>query len=342
MKRRLLTLAALMSATLGLNAQQMVEVYSAYDVNQDKKVLVDDVTSVVNATLANSAAEDKTVVDAAKLNALLLDIYQKLESIDSRLSALEGKQCNCNGNDEGAGAGTDDGTGEGSGEGADNEAGEGTNEDADGKGIVTNGHDYVDLGLKDAQGRTIYWAKCNIGADKPEDAGLYFAWGETVGYAGDTSDGRKFDWASYSLCNGGETSINKYCTSNSYGRVDNKKVLDPENDAAHANWGGDWRMPTDKEQDQLLKNCTWTWDDTNKGYTIVGPNGKSIFLPAAGCRDGSRHKQAGSYGYYWSSSLFVNNSDNAYDLSFDSDGPEWKQDYRYYGQSIRAVCVSAE
>lgn len=341
MKRRLLTLAAL-TATVTLTAQQMVEVYSVYDVNHDTKVLVDDVTSVVNATLANSAAEDKTVVDAAKLNALLLDIYQKLESIDSRLSALEGKQCNCNGNDEGAGAGTDDGTGEGSGEGADNEAGEGTNEGNDGKGIVTNGHDYVDLGLKDKQNRTIYWATCNVGADKPEDTGLYFAWGETVGYAGDTSDGRKFDWASYSLCNGGETSINKYCISNIYGRVDNKKVLDPENDAAHANWGGDWRMPTAEEQDQLRKNCTWSWDSTNKGYTIVGPNGNCIFLPAAGYRRDSRLRYVGSNGCYWSSSLNTSNSDEANDLSFGSKDYNWDIHNRCDGQSVRAVCVSAE
>lgn len=218
-----------------------------------------------------------------------------------------------------------------------------------------NGHAYVDLGLKDAQGRTVYWATCNVGADKPEDAGLYFAWGETVGYTSDTSDGRRFDWANYKWMKSGCSSwgnITKYTFADnqtsadwySNGKFigDNKTVLDPEDDAAHVNWGGDWRMPTYDELNQLKTKCTWTWDSTKKGYTVKGPNGNSIFLPAAGYRIDSYLSRGGSYGYYWSSSLDTSDSDGAYCLYFSSGYVDWRNSYRYLGQSVRAVCVSSE
>lgn len=262
MKRKLMTLAAL-TATMGLTAQQTVNVYSVYDVNHDTNVQVDDAVNVANAVLTE-AADGNKVVDAAELNTLLKSIFDKLESIDSRLSVLERNQCGCGGSDA-----------------------------KDENGIAANGHEYVDLGLTDEAGRTIYWATCNVGADKPEDAGLYFAWGETVGYTSDTNDGRKFDWANYKWmkpgCSSfknitkytfadGQTSADWYSNGEFIG--DNKKVLDLEDDAAHVNWGGDWRMPTRAEQDQLCTKCTWTWDSTKKGYTVKGPNGNSIFLPA--------------------------------------------------------------
>lgn len=336
MKRKLFTLAALMSATLGLNAQQMVEVYSAYDVNQDTKVQVEDVTTVVNATLANSTAEDKTVVDAAKLNALLLDIYQKLESIDARLSALEGNKSNSDDEDEG----TND------------ETGEGTNDGVDENGIIANGYEYVDLGLKDSEGRTIYWATCNVGADKPEDAGLYFAWGETVGYTSDNPDGRMFDWANYKWVKSGCTSwrnITKYTVADGYTLCDwysndefigdNKTVLDLEDDAAHVNWGGDWRMPTKTEEYQLRDKCIWTWDSKKKGYTVKGPNDNTIFLPAAGYLY-NLSLYAESQGYYWLSTLSRSSSSTAYSLIFSSGNYFYEEKSRSQGRSVRAVCVA--
>ncbi len=105
-----------------------------------------------------------------------------------------------------------------------------------------NGHDYVDLGLPSG----LIWATCNVGAAKPEDYGDYFAWGET-----EPKD--DYWWSTYKWCNGDWDKLTKYCTdsyywdSSSSSSMDNKTVLDPEDDAAHVNWGGSWRMPTDEE-----------------------------------------------------------------------------------------------
>lgn len=171
----------------------------------------------------------------------------------------------------------------------------------------------VDLGL------SVKWAGYNVGATKPEEFGDYFAWGETepyyeAGHAYDTANtdwkfGKSgYDWFSYKWCfgSGSITSITKYKNS-----LDGKIVLDPEDDAATANWGTDWRMPTVGEMFELNsnKNLEWIWTTYNgvKGYKVVskvdGYTDVAIFLPAAGSRDGGSLHSVGSYGYYWSSSL---------------------------------------
>ncbi len=185
----------------------------------------------------------------------------------------------------------------------------------------------VDLGL------SVKWANCNVGATAPEYYGDYFAWGET-------SPKTTYDWNSYKWCNGSSTTMTKYCTSLSYGTVDNKTTIDLSDDAARANWGGSWRMPTNVEQDELRTKCTWTWTTQNgvSGYKVVGPNGNSIFLPAAGYRGAGSLYDAGSYGYYWSSSLLSSFSDGAYYLGFRSSGVGSNGIYRYGGLSVRAVC----
>ena len=191
----------------------------------------------------------------------------------------------------------------------------------------TNGHAYVDLGL------SVKWATMNVGATSPEGYGEYFAWGETQPKGW-------YDWSTYKWCNGSYDSMTKYCTNSEYGQVDNKTTLDPDDDAAHVNWGGAWRMPTRAEQDELRNNCTWTWTSQNgvNGYKVVGPNGNSLFLPAAGYRFEDDLNNAGSYGYYWSSSLNGYNSYYAYDLYFNSGSVDWGSNYRYYGFSVRPVC----
>ena len=156
-------------------------------------------------------------------------------------------------------------------------------------------HEWVDLGL------SVKWATCNVGAEKSEDYGDYFAWGET-------EPKENYDWTTYKYCKGTNKTMTKYCNNSSYGNggfTDTKTVLDPEDDAATANWGGAWRMPTRTEQDELINNCTWTWTTQNgvNGYKVVGPNGNSIFLPAAGYRNGTSLDDVGSHGCYWSSSL---------------------------------------
>ncbi len=144
---------------------------------------------------------------------------------------------------------------------------------ADVDSISFSGHEYVDLGLPSG----LKWATCNVGATAPEAYGDYYAWGETAPKT-------IYNWSTYKWCNGSYDTQTKYCTSSSYGTVDNKTVLDLADDAARANWGGAWRMPTDEEWTELRENCTWTWTNLNgkNGYEVKGANGNSIFLPAAG------------------------------------------------------------
>lgn len=200
-------------------------------------------------------------------------------------------------------------------------------------------HDYIDLGIKDSKGKTIYWATSNLGADKPEDAGQYFAWGETVGY---TTSGHSFTWASYKYCKGTESTLTKYNKSSTYGTVDNKKELELSDDAARSKWGGSWRMPTEAELLLLYNNCIWTWDSVNKGYKISNKSNSSkyIFLPAAGERDGSELKYVGTSGDYWSSTLNDGTSSYARKFWFLSSKPEGTSlNLRYVGLPIRAVYV---
>ena len=191
-----------------------------------------------------------------------------------------------------------------------------------------NGHEYVDLGL------SVKWATFNVGASKPEEYGDYFAWGET-------EPKTTYDWSNYKWCNGSETTLTKYNTNSDYGIVDNKTTLELSDDAAHVNWGGSWRIPTDAELLELRDQCTWTWTTQNgvNGHKVTSnKNGNSIFLPAAGFRGGSSLSRAGSNGYFWSSSLNTYYSSNAYYLAFSSSDVGWFNDYRYYGQSVRPVC----
>ena len=185
----------------------------------------------------------------------------------------------------------------------------------------------IDLGLP--SGRK--WATCNVGASSPEEYGGYYAWGET-------EEKSNYDWSTYKWYNGSYDSMTKYCTNSSYGTVDNKTVLDPEDDVAYVKWGGDWRMPTTDEQRELLNNCDWEWTTLNgvKGYKVTGPNSNSIFLPAAGYRDGTDVNNRGSHGYYWSSSLY-SYSYSAYRLDFYYDNYYCDDSDRYYGRSVRPV-----
>ena len=190
--------------------------------------------------------------------------------------------------------------------------------------------DAVDLGL------SVKWASFNLGATKPEEYGDHYAWGET----GPKED---YAWSTYKWCNGSTTTLTKYCTNSEYGYngfTDGKAVLDPEDDAAHVNLGGKWRMPTDDEWTELRENCTWSWTTQNgvNGYLVTGPNGNSIFLPPAGDRFYTYLLNAGSLGYYWSSSLYTGYPDFARAVGFssgivDRDG----RSLRFYGESVRPV-----
>ena len=193
-----------------------------------------------------------------------------------------------------------------------------------------SGHEYVDLGL------SVKWATCNVGATKPEKYGNYYAWGET-------EPKTIYTWSTYKWCNGSEDALTKYCTSSDYGTVDNKTVLELADDAARANWGGAWRMPTDDEWTELRENCTWAWKNaykgTTAGYLVTSNiNGNSIFLPATGVRDNDDLYDEGSYGDYRSSSLYTDNPNDAWSVVFHSDYVDMYDFGRCYGQSVRPVC----
>ena len=190
----------------------------------------------------------------------------------------------------------------------------------------------VDLGLPSG----IKWASCNVGAEKPEDYGNYYAWGEVL-------PKEDYSLATYKYANGYDK-LTKYCNNASYGDngfTDNKTTLEPEDDAAHVNWGGSWRMPTDAEWAELIANCTWTWTTQNgiNGYQVTGKtNSNSIFLPAAGFRDATDLSLVGYDGDYWSSSLCEYGPYYAWYLYFGSDSVRRNYNIRFYGLSVRPVC----
>ena len=209
-----------------------------------------------------------------------------------------------------------------------------------------NGHEYIDMG------NGVKWATMNVGASAPEKYGDYFAWGET-------KTKEKFDWETYKWIADGQTKyeyINKYTVDDGTSGAawydakgkfigDNKTVLDLEDDAARVNWGGSWRIPTEKEWTWLRENCIWTWqrqlEDASgtvvqeAGYVVKGKNG-SIFLPATGYRYGSAKYDPVTTGNYWSSSL-SDKTTNAIAISISSSRNDRVSNYRMYGFSVRPV-----
>ena len=193
---------------------------------------------------------------------------------------------------------------------------------------------FVDLGLPSG----LKWATTNVGAEKPEDFGLYFAWGETQGYTGIT-DEKQFSWSDYKLCGGSNKTLTKYNTNSSYGTVDNKLVLEQVDDAAYTS-DKTCRMPTKSDFEELTANTTSVWETLNgvKGRRFTSKtNGNSIFVPAAGVCDGGSVYYVGSHGNLWSSSLYESNSRNAWGLNFNSVDMGVYGNSRYFGFTVRAV-----
>ena len=184
------------------------------------------------------------------------------------------------------------------------------------------GHGYVDLGL------SVKWATKNVGASSPSDYGDYFAWGETQtkkrfdwDNCFDSLDGRGDSWGIYKI--GGQTRI----------------APSSGHDTARENWGSTWRMRTITEFEELCNKCTWTWTSQgdHEGYKVTGPNGNSIFLPAAGWRYGIVTGYVGEDGFYWSSTLSSSYSYHARCLYFSSSDHNTYGYGRSYGRSVRPV-----
>ncbi|MDE7455802.1 MAG: serine/threonine protein kinase [Prevotella sp.] len=190
---------------------------------------------------------------------------------------------------------------------------------------IINGHEWVDLGL------SVKWATCNVGASSPSDYGGFYAWGETQPKS-------RYNWDNYFDCHSSWWGIIQ-----KWGiyKADGETAISPNSghDTARENLGGTWRMPTDAEYDELHDKCKWTWAsrDGHHGYVVTGPNGNSIFLPAAGCRGGMDSNGVGEYGYYWSSILSSSNSYDTRNLCFYSGGHSTSNGYRCIGRSVRPV-----
>ena len=193
-------------------------------------------------------------------------------------------------------------------------------------------HEWVDLGLPSGT----LWATCNVGAEKPEDYGDYFAWGET-------KPKDVYNMKTYKYWKGSQNTLTKYNTDTYYGEtLNNKTELDIEDDAAYVNWGEDWRMPSDEQFYELLddKYTTQEWTSREGQYgtlIISNSNGNSVFLPAEGYRKDSSLNGAGSFGNYWSRTLNEDYPIYAMSFGFLSSGICEHNYYSYYGRSVRPV-----
>ncbi len=208
-----------------------------------------------------------------------------------------------------------------------------SNNDAPVNGEITAG-DWVDLGLPSG----LLWASRNIGASQPTADGQYFAWGETQSKT-------VYSWETYAY-GYSYSELTKYCNNEYFGYngyTDGLTTLQPSDDAATANWGNGARTPTMEEIKELCDNCTSEWVTLNgaKGRKFTGTNGNSIFIPAAGYLEGDGSNNAGSMGFYWSSTLRTDGYPNtAWQLEINQGTARATNStgyHRYYGLPVRAV-----
>ena len=196
-----------------------------------------------------------------------------------------------------------------------------------------NGFEYVDLGLPSGT----LWAKCNVGAEREEDYGLFFQWGDIQGYTaeqvGIVSGQKYFGWKDYKWANDGGRTMTKY------NDTDGKTVLDLEDDAAHVNMGGSWVMPTKAQFEELTAlTSVWTTKNGINGREFTGTNGNKLFIPAVGYASNGSVYVRGSDLYVWSSSLSESDAVNAWRLDAYSSGVDvGYYGSRYYGFGVRGV-----
>ena len=194
--------------------------------------------------------------------------------------------------------------------------------------------EYVDLGLPSGK----KWAKCNLGANSEEEAGFYYQWGDIQGYTKEhIGTDKTFNWKNYKWSVDGSSS-----NFSKYNSTDGKTVLDFEDDVVYATLGGNWKMPTGDDWQELYDNTTRQWAQVNgvNGYKCTAPNGNYIFLPASGFFGDSSLIYDGLYGLVWSSSLFSVGSPYGFACLFDSSGfiPDYNGN-RCSGFSVRGIYV---
>jgi hypothetical protein len=202
--------------------------------------------------------------------------------------------------------------------------------------------DAVDLGLPSGT----LWARRNIGASSSQDAGSYFAWGETAGHGSD----RTFDWENYTHSGSAVNTLTKYNNNSYYGPVvDNKTVLEEGDDAGYVLWDSFWGLPSTVQVNELVEQTDreWTSVEGLPGWRFTSKtNGNSIFIPATGYYDGNVLSESDK-GYYWLNEINTGNPNQARNLVFGqysnqsvtslADGFWWNSNPRYRGLSVRPV-----
>ena len=189
----------------------------------------------------------------------------------------------------------------------------------------------IDLGLPSGT----KWACCNVGAETPEAFGNYYSWGET-------EEKNSYSPKSYQYCTGVDTDGDGWYDEDVQyleSEQDFGDTISGTHDVAHVKWGESWQIPTLQQFRELLDNCSSEWTSVNdvEGRRFTGPNGASIFLPAAGNRNGASRVQVGSSGNYWSSTWGTSDTSRASELTFDSGYKNTHTAYRYNGRSVRPI-----
>ena len=202
--------------------------------------------------------------------------------------------------------------------------------------------EYVDLGLPSGT----LWARKNIGADKPEDYGWVFQWGDTQGYSYAPGDGKRFEFATYKYCNGVNYELTKYCTTASCGLdgfTDDKSALELSDDAAYVNWDSSWCVPTPEQFNELINTEYTTPELTTEngvyGLKVMKKSDSSVyvFLPAQGLRENSTYSGGGEEGDYWASTIVSNYPFYANCFTFYSSNVKTTICGREKGLPVRAV-----
>lgn len=319
--KKLILLASLLSVTASAAlAQGQLETYSVYDVNHDNVTNVGDATMAARRAIQN-IQDDPQTVDAAQLNAVLNAINEKLAMLDVLNQKVNEMMA---------------------------QSGMRNPYEVDENGVRSAGYGYVDMGLRDDQDRIVYWATCNIGAEKPEEQGLLFAWGDTQGHT--TNSRYNFLWENYKFMFEGESTevyITKYTVPDGHKNAiwyedynatrfvgDNKTRLEPIDDAAHVNWKGDWRMPTYDELNWLYNECNWALDEAKQVMVVTSPyTNASIYFPYT----------SSYYCTLWTSDLSPDSTRaRLFNYDFKSEYSGHMSTPRYHGINIRPVCVASE
>lgn len=314
MKRTLLFAIAMASLFSGLQAQTEYKTYDASDANLDTKVNVGDAVHVANHAMDEKP--DRNIVTATNAYDVLVNLNSYFETVGYTTEAIHALDARLSALESLLGI------------------------------AAPPSPEPVDLGVV-VNGKPVYWANMNIGAEGITDYGLQFAWGETTGYSPLANDQHKFDWFTYTnLSEGDEMKMTKYCVNDAYGQKDGKCILEPEDDAAHVMWGGAWRMPTIEEFNALREQCEWCMEtilclngEEVLGYFVKNKKDpdKYIFLPM------KEYELNGGMAYegsYWTSSLYVEMCNHAwyYGIS-NSDLGNFSNFYkRCEGFAIRPVC----